>query len=209
MKKLLFLSKLKSHLSIVRFWKDRSAVAMVEFAMMLPLLILLAAGSFEVARFALIMQKLDRIVATLSDLVARSELEAMTEIEISNVIDSAYYMAKPFDITGNSMIILTSVVGRTSEAPYILSQRVEGSISGQSSALGSAINGDATLPDAFPDTGSGETLANGEALIAAELIYSYSPYLSGNLGFFEDMIFYRNAYFRPRFTATITFPSAP
>ncbi|MFC4273197.1 hypothetical protein GQF03_08405 [Sneathiella chungangensis] len=191
------------------FIRNHRGVAMAEFALMLPVLMLLTAGSFEVARYALMTQKLDRIAATLSDLIARSNVENITETEISNIIDSALYMAQPFDIAGENMIILTSVQGRAGEAPEILSQRISGSIPSTSSVIGSTIGGDATLPAAFPDAGSGETLADGETLIIAEVYYNFSPYLVGDIGFFGDMKIRANAFFRPRFTDTITFPAAP
>lgn len=191
------------------FIRNHRGVAMAEFALMLPVLMLLTAGSFEVARYALMTQKLDRIAATLSDLIARSNVENITETEISNIINSALYMAQPFDIAGENMIILTSVQGRAGEAPEILSQRVSGSIPSTSSVIGSTIGGDATLPSAFPDAGSGETLADGETLIIAEVYYNFSPYLVGDIGFFGNMKIRSNAFFRPRFTDTITFPAAP
>ncbi len=199
----------RSQRTLRSFIRNNRGVAMVEFAMMLPILMVITAGSFEVARYALIMQKLDRIVATLSDLVARSGSEVMSEVEISNIMDSALFMARPFDISGDSMLIITSVEGRAARAPQILSQRIEGDVSGKDSSLGTVINGDATLPAAFPDAGSGEPLDDGETLIVAELYYNYSPYLTGALGFFGNSVFYRDAYFRPRFTDTITFPAAP
>jgi len=192
-----------------KFIRNHRGIAMVEFALVLPILTVLAAGSFEVARYALILQKLDRIVSTLSDLVARSGDETMTETEISNIMDSALYMAQPFDISGDSMMILTSVEGRAGQPPEILSQRSSGTVPGGQSAIGNTLGGDAILPPSFLDAGSGETLSDGETLIVAELIYSYSPYLTGGLGFFSDITFYRDAYFRPRFTDRITFPASP
>ncbi|WP_373086954.1 TadE/TadG family type IV pilus assembly protein [Sneathiella sp.] len=194
---------------ICAFIRNHRGVAMTEFALMLPVLMLLTAGSFEVARYTLMTQKMDRIAATLSDLIARSNVETITETEISNIIDSALFMAQPFDISTGNMIILTSVQGRTGQAPEILSQRVSGSISGVSSPIGSTVGGNAILPTAFPDTGSGETLANGETLIVAEAYFNYSPYLTGGIGFFGNMLIRGRAYFRPRFTDTITFPAAP
>ncbi len=190
-----------------RFARDRQGIAMAEFALFLPVLALLAAGSFEVARYALMTQKLDRIAATLSDLIARSGSEAISETEITNIIDSAIYMAQPFDISGENLIILTSVQGRSGESPEILSQRVAGALDGVSSKIGDTVGGDATLPSVFPDAGSGETLKDGETLIVAEVYYNFRPFLLGDLGFFGDMKIRSQAFFRPRFTDTITFPS--
>ncbi len=189
------------------FVKDRTGIAMMEFAFALPVLMTLAAGSFELARYALILQKLDRISGTLSDLISRSGSEAMSETEIANIMDSARYMARPFDVSENTVLVLTSVQGRAGQAPYILSQRVDGVVAGVSSYIGDGVNGDVTLPTAFPDAGSGETLSEGETLVVAEVFYSYTPFLTGDLGFFADTIFYEDAYFRPRFTDKIEFPS--
>lgn len=207
MKRMLKKFAVTSKNSFSSFLKNKNGIAMTEFALFAPVLFMIAAGSFEVARYALIMQKMDRITATLSDLVARSGNEAMSELEISNILDSASYMARPFDFSDNSLIVITSVEGRASQAPIILSQRVSGSLTGVGSSIGDGEDDDATLPEAFPDVGSGETLSDGETLVVAEFLYRYTPYLTGDLGFFDEMILYRDAYFRPRFTDRIEFPS--
>ncbi|WP_025899434.1 TadE/TadG family type IV pilus assembly protein [Sneathiella glossodoripedis] len=73
MKRMILFDQLRRSRLFTRFLKDKSAVAMTEFAMLLPLLLLLTVGSFEVGRYALLTQKLDRISATMADLVARAE----------------------------------------------------------------------------------------------------------------------------------------
>ena len=208
MKRMLKKMAMTSRYRLSSFLKDRTGVAMTEFALLAPVLFMIAAGSFEVARYALILQKMDRITATLSDLVARAGNESMSELEISNILDSAQYMARPFDFSDNSLIVITSVEGRDSQAPIILSQRVSGNLSSESSLIGDGEDEDATLPAAFPDAGGGETLSDGETLVVAEFLYRYTPYLIGDLGFFDEMILYRDAYFRPRFTDRIEFPSS-
>ena len=45
----------------------------VEFALALPVLMLLMLGSAEMARFVILHQKIDRVAVTMSDLVARAE----------------------------------------------------------------------------------------------------------------------------------------
>ncbi len=45
----------------------------VEFALALPVLMLLMLGSAEMARFVILHQKVDRVATTTSDLVARAE----------------------------------------------------------------------------------------------------------------------------------------
>ncbi len=184
-----------------KFKKDQDGVALVEFAMLLPLLMLLAAGSFEVGRYALLTQKRDRIAATVGDLVARAE--ALTAAEIDNLFNATDFLARPFDFAGDGMVVISSVIGRNGQPPLIIGQRVRGAITGQASHVG-ALNGNALLPESFT-AASGQTLEDGETVIVAEVFYDYSPYMTGDIGLFNNMIFYRNAFFRPRLSETITF----
>ncbi len=190
---------------IIGFFKNFSSeqhgVVLVEFAMLLPFLMLLTAGSFEVGRYALLTQKTDRIAATVGDLVAREE--ALTATEIDNLFSATDFLARPFDFADDGMVVITSVIGRDGQEPLIIGQRSRGAITGQASKVG-VLNGDALLPDVFTDDG-GQTLEDGETVIVAEVFYDYEPYMAGSLGFFEDMVFYRTAFFRPRLSETITF----
>ena len=207
MKLLLLLSQLKKSGLFTRFFKDRSAVAMTEFAMMLPLIMLMTLGSFEVGRYALLTQKLDRITATMADLVARAE--ALSATEMDNLFNSTDHLASPFDFTGSGMVVVTSVLGREDEEPLIIGQRSKGTISGISSKIG-LNGGDATLPAVFTDE-DGQTLADGEGVIIAEVFYSYAPYFTGGgaqffeSNFFGDHVVYRQAFFRPRLSEQTTF----
>ena len=207
MKLLLLLSQLKKTGLFTRFLKDRSAVAMTEFAMMLPLIMLMTLGSFEVGRYALLTQKLDRITATMADLVARAE--ALSATEMDNLFNSTDHLASPFDFTGSGMVVVTSVLGREDEEPLIIGQRSKGTITGVSSKIGMN-GGDATLPAVFTD-GNGQTLADGEGVIIAEVFYNYAPYFTGggaqffDSDFFGDLVVYRQAFFRPRLSEQTTF----
>ncbi|MBO6826777.1 MAG: pilus assembly protein [Sneathiella sp.] len=189
-----------------RLMKDSSAVAMVEFAMILPMLTVLTLGSFEVARYALLTQKLDRVSATMADLTARAE--ALTASEVDNLFDSTDHLAQPFDFNTDGMVVISSIVGRLNQPPLIIGQRSQGNISGVNSVIGSN-GGDATLPEAFKNQETGQVLEDGDGLIVAEVFYDYAPYLSlgGNLldDILGEMIIYRRAFFRPRLSEQTTF----
>lgn len=207
MKRILLAEKLKKTGLFSRFLKDRSAVAMVEFAMLLPMMMLMTIGSFEVGRYALLTQKLDRISATMADLVARAE--ALSAAEMDNLFNSTDHLAQPFDFTGSGMVVVTSVLGREGQDPLVIGQRSKGTVTGASSKIGSN-GGSATLPGVFTDV-NGQTLADGEGIIISEVFYSYTPYFVGDGGqllsmdLFNGTTIYRQAFFRPRLSERTTF----
>jgi len=206
MKPLLFLEHVNAKFFIWRFLKDHSAVAIVEFAMILPFLMLLTVGSFEVGRYALLMQKLDRITATLADLVARAE--ALSSDEIDNLFNATNHLAAPFDFDTDGMVVITSIVGREGDEPLIIGQKIKGSLDSYVSQIGE-LDGEATLPAVFTDE-DGQTLADEEALIVTEVFYSFTPYISGGVAGLDSSILsgsliYRDAFFRPRLSERTTF----
>ncbi|WP_169569740.1 TadE/TadG family type IV pilus assembly protein [Sneathiella limimaris] len=189
------------------FIANCSGVAMTEFAMLLPLIFLIAVGSFEVSRYALMTQKMDRISATVADLVARDE--ALTAAEMDNLLDSIEHLASPFEFDGLGMVVVTSVVGRDGKDPLIIGQKSKGSLADKSSLIGSN-GGTAKLPAVFTDQ-DGQTLENDEGLIVTEVFYKFSPFFAGAGGsyiaddFLSGIDIYRQSFFRPRFSERTTF----
>ncbi|OUR79843.1 hypothetical protein A9Q83_02515 [Alphaproteobacteria bacterium 46_93_T64] len=207
MKRLRIIEKLKRAGLFSRFIREKSGLAMLEFAMLLPMMMVLMLGSFEVGRYALLTQKIDRISATLGDLVARAE--ALSAAEVDNLFNSTDHLAKPFDFSGSGMVVVSSVVGRDGQEPLIIGQRSRGSVGSEVSKIGSD-GGEATLPPVFTD-GAGQTLADGEGVIVTEVFYSYAPYFAGAGGdflatsFLGSSVMYRQSFFRPRLSEQTTF----
>ena len=61
----------QNRFSPTRFLRDRRGVAAIEFALILPILVLLCLGCFEVPRYVLIWQRIERAASGVSDLVAQ------------------------------------------------------------------------------------------------------------------------------------------
>ncbi|WP_148301894.1 hypothetical protein [Sneathiella glossodoripedis] len=128
---------------------------------------------------------------------------------MDNLFNSTDHLAKPFDFTGSGMVVVTSVMGRNGQDPLVIGQRSKGTITGVSSKIGND-GGTATLPAVFTDV-NGQTLSEGEGVIVSEVFYSYSPYFVGAGGqffstnFFNDLVVYRQAFFRPRLSEQTTF----
>ena len=58
-----------------RFFIDTKAVAMIEFALILPTLLVLYMGSLEVSQVVTVDRKMSAVAGALGDLVARSDDE--------------------------------------------------------------------------------------------------------------------------------------
>ncbi|NJO36392.1 MAG: hypothetical protein HC871_00745 [Rhizobiales bacterium] len=69
----------------------------VEFALALPVLLLLLLASAELGRFVLLNQKIDRVAITMSDLVARAE--TISESDLDDIFGAAAHVAEPFDLS--------------------------------------------------------------------------------------------------------------
>ncbi|MCQ8783714.1 TadE/TadG family type IV pilus assembly protein [Mangrovibrevibacter kandeliae] len=79
------------------FRGDRSGVAAVEFALVIPFLLLLYLGSFELSNGIEARQKVQDTGSTLANLVAR--IRSPDETQVKNVFTIATAMMRPFDTT--------------------------------------------------------------------------------------------------------------
>jgi hypothetical protein len=121
----------------------------VEFALTLPVLMLLMLGSAEMARFVILHQKVDRVAVTMSDLVARAE--TIKESELDDIFEAADIVAQPF-------------------GARIAWQRSGDGAASHTSQIGTQ-GGAATLSADFE-------VREGETAIIAEVFYVFEPFLS-------------------------------
>jgi Flp pilus assembly protein TadG len=168
-------------------WKLGSAgnVA-VEFALALPVLMLLMLGSAEMARFVILHQKIDRVAVTMSDLVARAE--TISESELDDIFEAAEQVAEPFDLPNLGIVIVSAVTNEDGTGPTVAWQRSGAGSASHASQLGT--EGDpATLTADFE-------VREGETAIIAEVFYDFEPFLSELI--VEPQTLYRRAHHRPR-----------
>jgi len=78
-----------------RFAADRRGVAAVEFAAILPFLVLLAIGTVEIADGVTAKMKLTHVVSSLGDLVAQSKV--ITNTDMGNIMKASSVIIEPFD----------------------------------------------------------------------------------------------------------------
>ncbi len=174
-----------------------AGVALAEFALILPLLLLFLLGSFEVSRYALLNIKLDRAATTMADLV--TQRTQVTKTDLVSFADAVPQIMRPFNFA-NTTVIFNSIYfsqtptppcsGANGNACIIWQYRASGS---ENSRVGNE-GGNASLPGNY-------TVIPGQNIITAEIFVSFSPIipLTGDLiSALAPHTMYKIAVFKPR-----------
>jgi Flp pilus assembly protein TadG len=185
------MNKLKT--SLRRFSRNQNGLALLEFAFVLPLLMLLLYGTIELTRYIQMIQKMDNATHAITDLVNRNL--NLTNASLETIADSAPAMLRPFDSQGVGVII-TAIQRDTGAAdPTTKWQRSFGN-AGASRISG----GKGTKP-----TLTQLALLERDQVITVELFLDYKPLLNNEVTLsilnLEDANVYRMNVARPRYGA--------
>lgn len=200
--------------SIKRFRKDQRGVAYIEFALVMPILMLFLGGVIDVTRLVLIHSKVDKAVFTVGDLVtqinenagANAHCTVIKELQ-DNVITA---IMRPFPANigtyGNYDFAVTSVLGtyqgNNTNGPTknMVEWRYDrGTDATNSYVYKGVVNASdrykyvASLPSSLG------TLDRGERLIATEMFYKFYPIVP-SLSFLDIQTIHKISYFRGRVT---------
>jgi Flp pilus assembly protein TadG len=171
-----------------RFLRDGRGVAAVEFALIAPILVVLALGCFEVPRYVMVIQRLSRTSAGVSDLVAQAD-EPITTNQMNDVFTAGKLMMQPYDVVTNGVIIVSSINNPNGAGVKITWQMRKGSV-GTASKIG--------VQGATPGAGLPAAIlpASNEEVIAAEVYFTYTP-IFGTI-IYNGSTLYRVSFTRPR-----------
>jgi Flp pilus assembly protein TadG len=164
----------------------RAGNVAVEFALAVPVLLMLMLASAELARFVILHQKMDRVATTISDLVSRAE--TINESQLDDIFEAIAEVAYPFGIADLGVVIVSSVTNPDGNGAIVAWQRSGGGSYSGTSHIGTEGNS-ATLPTGFE-------VRQGETAIISEAYYDFTPFLSELI--VEPQVIYRNAHHRPR-----------
>lgn len=178
------------------FLHHEHGIAVTEFALIAPFLLLLLLGSIEIARYLQINQKADKIAYTAADVVAQSK--SVSTALMDQLLSASQDMMNPYSFGSDGIIYITSVTKSAGNYPTV-NWRYSGggSLSGQSSQLGS-VGSSATLP-------GGLTLADRDNVIIAEVYYRFRPLFGVNI--VSTRVLYKTAIYKPRLGALTRAPS--
>lgn len=168
---------------IRRFAHANTAVAAVEFALVLPFVLMLYMGSIEVTQVVMMDRKIASIASTVGDLVARSN-GSVTPVTVDDYFSASGMILQPYP-TGDLRQLVTSVhVEADGDTSVVWSRGFNGT---QERAAGTSYD----LPEEITD------IAAGSYVIVSEAQMVYQPW--GGYFFDSGFTLYRQYFHLPRF----------
>jgi Flp pilus assembly protein TadG len=112
--------RLPSHLSMLdgvarRFWRARSGVAAIEFALIAPVMVTLLLAMAEVTISVNTDRKLSLVTRTLADLTGRASV--MTSTDMQAVFDAGRAVMQPYSSANGAFVISSVVVTMSGTTP--------------------------------------------------------------------------------------------
>jgi len=182
MKTFAFLARLSRRIASLR--RDQSGVSAVEFALLLPLMVTLYLGTFEVSQGVAIQRKVTLTARTVADLA--SQVSTINNSEMTNLLNATSAVISPF-ATGQLQVTVTAVTIDANGNAKV--------------AWSDTLNGTKRAVDSVVPVPAALKIANTQ-LIWGEVHYNYTPtigyVISGSLNLSDQM------YMRPRLSDTVT-----
>jgi Flp pilus assembly protein TadG len=168
-----------------RFRRDTRGLAAVEFALILPVMLVVYFGTLETTNALTCARRVTNVAETAADLVA--QVPAVSSSDLTDIFAASTAILTPFNTTPVK-IVLTSVTANSSNVTTVAWSAAYGS-----GATARTANSSITLP-------TGLTTA-GTSVIMAEVTYTYtSPigtFITGPITMTEK------AYLRPRRSVSV------
>jgi Flp pilus assembly protein TadG len=164
--------------------RDSRGVAAVEFALLLPILLLLYFGVVELTQGAMTQQATDHVASTVGDLVSQSS--SITSAQVTDIFSVGDTVMYPYPTTSLEMRVSSLTADGSGSVTVAWSQA-----SGMSAlAKGSSVGG---LP--------ANVIAPNESAIMSESQYTYTPVFGQIMP--TPVVFKQKAYFHPRLSTTV------
>ncbi len=174
---------------------DQSGIAATEFALLLPVLLALMLGVYEISRYILLHQKLERVAYTVADVTGQQT--AVTIAGLNDIMAAAIKIMDPYEFPDNGVIILTSVYQDPDDGPVVRWQYKGGGTLDRVSRIGE--------PGDTPQLPTGLALNDSDNVIFSEVFYNYIPDFDED--YFATRENYKYAVFKPRLGALTTPPN--
>lgn len=181
--------------ALLRGFRDAKAgVSAVEFALILPIMLVLYAGSVELSEALAVDRKANRVASTIADLVAQKT--NITSTEMTNIFNASKAIMEPYS-TGSLLEMDLMIVDINASSQTVnWSKTVNGTVYAKG----------ANTPIVVPNT----IAVTGTQVVIARVEYTYtSPFssfmksITGKSSYSLEHVF----MMRPRLGTTITFTS--
>ncbi|MEX0859508.1 MAG: TadE/TadG family type IV pilus assembly protein [Cucumibacter sp.] len=174
-----------------RFGRANEAIAAVEFALILPFMLILYMGSVELSQAVTVDRKVAVVAGALGDLVARQK-DTLPQTTLDDFFAAAQGTMRPYNTTALKQAVTSVYVDVDGAATVQWSTGFNGAAAHTDSAAYS-------LPTEITD------LVSDGCVIVAEAQYQYLPLM----GYFfeEPFVMYKEFFYLPRYGECIADPS--
>ena len=175
---------------LARFRGDTGGVAAIEFAMVVPLMIMMFVGTVEFSQVITVDRRVSQVASATADLVARTK--SLSATEMTGVLQVVGELIKPYDATLLKLTVMNVKASPTdaTDTKVCWHRTHNGGVSTP------ANNSAYTLP-----TG---VVEQGDSVIVTEVEYNYSP-LIFNYFITGPKKLEEKFYLKPRLSSFVTY----
>ena len=173
--------------------RDQRAVAAVEFALILPLLLTLYFGTVEAAALYTVDQRVSTVASTMADLVSRERNSISANTTLNNYFHAAQGIMLPYSTDGLKQVVSMLQIDGAGVATVRWSVGYNGGVA-RAANSGFDMTADPRINE----------LARGSSgyLVVSEIVYPYRPMLGLVINRTFDIT--HTEYFLPRYEAFIS-----
>lgn len=175
------------------FARSQKGVAAVEFALVVPIMLIIYMGTLEASSLIAMDRKVQSVAGAVGDLVARAD-KTVSETRIRDYFRAASGIMTPNDANGVEQIVTAVNVSSTGVTSIAWSR---GYKNGSYLTTTQRVVG-----QTFPLPPEMIAISKGRQVIAGEAIQPFRPMLG--LVFDHTVNLYRSSFYLPRFEGTIT-----
>jgi hypothetical protein len=179
---------------IIDFCYEKKGSILVEFAFIMPVLLIIFIGSIETTNYLGVNRRINSAAYTVADLIGRFEVVDSTIIE--NVWKSAALITSPSDFETMSSVI--SSVKLTSGNYVVEWSKAKGT--GVQRGVGSTVS-ESEL--------GGNLINEGETILLIDIRYGYQPVITQNLINFSGVTLKSHIVMKPRRISSVVFCESP
>lgn len=204
------------YLFSVRALLSTRGVAAAEFALILPIMLLIYFGSTQITMGVMASRKVTLLSRTIADLVAQQPAgTSLTDATMTSIFNAAAAVMTPFDITSLTMVVSAVDMVADTTAPSYNGYKAKIRWSATQGTGAVARSCQAMTPVANGSSPSSTTLPQGlyaaGSMVIADVGYTYTPGFGGAFLAWSSSAGFamRNtAYMRPRnWTTYVTYPT--
>jgi hypothetical protein len=172
----------------------QSGVALIEFAVALPFLLIIFLGMIELANYTLHNQKVDKVANAMADFVTQGATVGVNDL--NGFALAVPHIMRPYNFNGT--VVFSSAASLNTARPPCPANTP--CITWQYRVLGSDVSR-IGAPGGAPSLPNGYVIANGQNVIVAEAFLHYTPVLAVSSNFvpaFTATTIYKIAVLKPR-----------